>query len=81
MPRFFFSARGPRRHVPDYEGLELSDIETARSVALLAAADVLAEMANHERHPDWRFEITGEDGRIVLTIPFAEAMEPGSGRA
>ncbi len=70
MPRYHFSARGPNRHIPDYDGLELSDLQTARAIALLAAADVLEEMADRERHPDWRFEITDEDGKTVLTIPF-----------
>ena len=81
MPRYYFSARGPNRHIPDYDGLELSDIQTARAIALLAAADVLDEMAGHEHHPDWRFEITDEDGQTILTIPFSEAQLPGSGRA
>jgi hypothetical protein len=82
MPRFFFSARGPNRHISDYEGLELSDLLTARDIALRAATDVLAEMKDQERHPDWRFEITDEDGQTVLTIPFSNAAEPEpSGRA
>jgi len=80
--RYYFSARGPNRHIPDYDDLELSDLMTARAIALRAAADVLAEMGGHEHHPDWRFEITDEDGKTVLTISFSEAAKPGgSGRA
>ena len=81
MPRYYFSARGPNRHIPDYDGLELSDLYTARAIALLAAADVLEEMVAHEHHPDWRFEITDEGGQTVLTIPFSEAKPGGSSRA
>ena len=46
MPRYYFSARGPNRHIPDYDGLELSDILMARAVALAAAADVLRGNCN-----------------------------------
>ena len=81
MPRYYFSARGPNRHIPDYDGLELSDLLTARAVAVAAAADVLREMEGQEHHPDWRFEITDEAGQTILTISFSEAQEPGSGRA
>ena len=81
MPRYYFSARGPNRHIPDYDGLELSDLVTARAIALHAAAEVLEEMEDHEHHPDWRFELTDEDRQTILTIPFSEAQEPGSGRA
>jgi hypothetical protein len=81
MPRYYFSARGPNRHIPDYDGLELSDILTARAIALAASADVLREMEGHEHHPDWRFEITDETGQTVLIIPFSVAQATGSGRA
>ena len=83
MPRYYFNARGPNRYMPDYHGLELSDLLTARAVALLAAAEVLdEETASLPRHPDWRFEITDEAGRTILTIPFSQAARPdASGRA
>ena len=82
MARYYFNARGPNRHIPDCDGLDVSDLMTACAIARLAAADVLARMDNSRHHPDWHFEITNEDGQTILTIPFSESpREPESGWA
>jgi hypothetical protein len=79
MPRYFFNIRhrpGPTGLAVDREGDELADVNAAREHALFEARAVIAQ----ERLPlirDWMdcsFEIMGEAGQSVLTVPFSDTV-------
>ena len=72
MPRFYFHTHGPNHCIPDHEGIELDDVATARGIALLAAVDALDDIGSLKHHLDWRFEISDDAGKSILTIPFSE---------
>jgi hypothetical protein len=77
MPRFFFHIRDRDGLTEDPEGTELPDLDAARTDALAAARDILAErIAKDGRTGDPRFEIRDEAGRLLATVPFRDAMEP-----
>ena len=69
MPRFYFHAHGPARSIPDRDGVILDDAPTARAFALLAIVDVLDDADDVRDFLDWRFEVTDDAGRTILTIP------------
>lgn len=79
MPRYFFNIRhrpGLAGLAVDPEGDELPDLNAAREHALFEARAMIAR----EHLPlirDWMdcsFEIMGEAGQPVLTVPFSEAV-------
>ena len=91
MPRYFFNIRhraGPKGLAVDEEGDELPDVNAAREHALNAARDLITR---HQMSMirDWfvcSFEISDEEGRHVMTVPFSEVVpdendEEGEGRA
>ena len=43
MPRFYIHIQNGNGFEPDYEGLELADLESARREALHAGADIIAQ--------------------------------------
>ena len=79
MPRYFFNIRhrpGPAGLAVDEEGDELADVASAREHALSAARSMIAQ-DRLTMVRDWMvcsFEITDEQGRHVLTIPFSDTM-------
>jgi hypothetical protein len=67
MPRYFFNIRDGYDLDEDEEGIELPNIEAARAEALATVEelrDQLTDAGNIE------LEITDEEGRRLLTVPF-----------
>ena len=77
MARYFLNLRyAPDKLAEDPEGDELNGIEAVRPHVLAAARDLIARTRSHGVR-DWftcRFEITDEDGRPVMTVPFSETV-------
>lgn len=79
MPRYFFSIRhrpGIKGLALDEEGDELPDLNAAREHALYMARDMIARHRTDVIR-DWfacSFEITDEEGRRVLTVPFGDTI-------
>lgn len=73
MPRYHFnivSDQGPI--ATDPEGQELPSIEDARQLALGDIHEIVHKPKTYGNNWDRRsFDITDEDGRSVLTVPFA----------
>jgi hypothetical protein len=77
MPRFFFHLRKGEAFDKDAEGRDLAESEALSDEAVEAARDLLAEGDRQglDRR-GWVFEIADEIGGIVLSLPFADAIEP-----
>lgn len=79
MPRYFFSLRhgpGPDGLAVDREGDDLAGPEAAHARALAVASDLIARTQLYSVR-DWfacAFEVTDEDGRPVMTVPFADTV-------
>ena len=75
MPRYFFHVRNDREFIEDQEGTVLPSVVHARQEAVLAAREILAErlLAGHPINGDV-FEIAGEDGAIVDSVPFRSVL-------
>ena len=72
MPRFYFHAHCSNHSVPDHEGIELDDAQTARAAALIATVEALDDMDDLSGLLDRAFKITNEAGQTILTIPLSE---------
>lgn len=82
MPHYFFDVHNCIGFLPDQEGRELPDLETARSEGLKGARSILAEDVMQGRLDlDGRLEIFGADRKLLVTIPFSEAVEVQRGLA
>jgi hypothetical protein len=74
MPRYYMNLRYRDRLFRDEEGDDLPE-DALRQHALSTARDLLH--ARTEVIRSWfecSFEVTDEKGRLVLTMPFAEAV-------
>ena len=76
MHRYFANVRtSSGEFIADLEGDEFDGVDQCRADTLTIAADLLA----NSRGQDWRgcsFEVTDEQGRTVLVLPFSEAPQP-----
>jgi hypothetical protein len=77
MPRYYFHIRKGDVLADDAEGIEVSETDSLEEEAIEAARDLLAEgdLQGLDRR-EWVFEVADERGRTVLTLPFADAVEP-----
>jgi len=79
MLRYYLSVRykdGPDGLAVDEEGDEIADEEALRVYVVDTARDLM--LKTRIKGVDWRtctFEVTDEAGRLVLTMPFAEAIQ------
>jgi hypothetical protein len=76
VPLYFFHVHNSIGFVEDEEGRELPDLETARAEGLKGVRSILAEDVS-KGHLDLggRLEVIDEQGRLVLTIAFADALD------
>jgi len=72
VPRYFFDVVTNGNRIVDPLGVELPDREAARVEAIRAAVEMTANNAL-ENAVDAKFEVTDQDGTIILTLPFAAA--------
>ena len=76
MPRFFFDYRDGRGGLErDDDGVEFPSLEAAYKDATQAARDMHAEaQCEGQNAIDHAFEIRDKSGRMLLVLPFAEAL-------
>jgi hypothetical protein len=71
MPRYFFHVRDGDELIPDPEGVELPNFDSAADECRRIVREVMsAEPFRSELEADRQFEITDEQGRLALLIPF-----------
>lgn len=76
MPRFYLHLRMGDALVEDPDGAEFASVAAARAEAIAAAREFMSERVRRGKLPDLNscFEITEEDGRVVLMVEFHEAL-------
>lgn len=76
MPRYFFNLNDGRRIIPDIEGTELPDDDSART----HGCQVVRELArNRERTTrSWRLAVCDPQGAPCFELPFASIDDPVS---
>ncbi len=76
MPRYFFSFTDGERRVPDHEGEVLPDEAAAKEHAIEDARYLLRHsITGMTVDGGWRVEVADEHGRVLFTVPFAEAAD------
>jgi hypothetical protein len=82
MPKFFFDVRHSCGSLDlDDVGIDVASFEAAYVEAHHAAIDMWAEVRREGRKPTYHcFEVRDASNRIVLELPFSEALgiNPGS---
>jgi hypothetical protein len=77
MPRYYFHLEQSERRFEDAEGQLLRDADEAWETAKATAHALMA--SDPSRQDLWVtsvFEVTDQDGAIVLEFPFVEAIDP-----
>ena len=76
MPRYHFHLHDRTGSTQDVEGRELADLSRARERAIREARAMICEDVRQGRIDlSGRIEVTGDDGKMVLIIPFSDAVE------
>ncbi len=77
MPRYHFNFTNGERFMEDAEGIDLPDEVAVREEALGMARDLARESVDGiDAWLAWRIEITDENGRLVMTVPFSATGQP-----
>ncbi|MGE4064402.1 MAG: hypothetical protein AB7E79_13630 [Rhodospirillaceae bacterium] len=80
MPRFYFHIYNGFGRAPDDEGRECDDTEEARAIAVEGVRSLLsAEVLEGRLDLRGRIEVTGDDSRVVIVVPFKDALTVLSG--
>ena len=78
MARYYFHIRDHERLIVDEEGLELESLEDAIAEARRDAFAMVTDgRASGEELSYQVMEVTGEDGTLHTTVPFADVNEGG----
>jgi hypothetical protein len=80
MGVFFFNLRNSTGYLEDEEGEDLPDLGAAREAALDSVRSIISEESK-QGLIDLRgsIEVTDEAGRLVLELPFGEAVDIKTG--
>jgi hypothetical protein len=75
MPHVHFHLNNAVGLVHDGEGQEAADLDEARAIAIENIRSILAEDVRHGLIDlSGRIEVTDGDGRLLLVVPFADAV-------
>lgn len=76
MPVYYFHIRSDGAVIEDEDGLELADLDRATFEAIAGARDIVVDRALSGEPIGLNdvFEITGESGDVLLTVPFRDAV-------
>ena len=77
MPRFHMNIRKGDELLEDWEGEEFPSLLEARIEAMQSARELMSARMAAGKMPDGhtRFEIADDCGKIVLVMPFEEAID------
>ena len=75
VPRFYFHVCNGSGFTEDDEGSELADLSEARANAIRGLRDIMAsELKRGELNLGSFIEIEDEAHKLVMTVPFADAV-------
>ena len=75
MPLYYFHVRSDGVEILDPEGSTYPDLDSARREAVAGARSILSEEIKGGRLAiDERLDIEDEEGRVLLSIAFAEVL-------
>ena len=75
MPLFYLHIRDAEELVEDTEGIDLPDLDAARSEAVRGARDIIASAVRAGGLLDGqRIEITDAEGRLLASVPFKDVI-------
>lgn len=75
MTRYYLHIHNSHGGAEDDEGLEADSLSEAREKAVAGARSLLsAEAANGEINFKGRIDISDESGKVLLSVPFADAV-------
>lgn len=75
MPRYFLHVHNSHGAAEDDEGMDADSLSEARERAVAGIRSLLsAEAANGEMNFKGRIDISDEAGKVVLSVPFSEAI-------
>lgn len=76
MARYYFHIRNRDSFDQDTQGVDLPDIRAVHEEAFTAARGLLADMVVDGEHINGMcFEVTDEEGNIVLVLPFQKLLD------
>jgi hypothetical protein len=76
MPRYFLHIHNSHGAAEDDEGVEARSLSEAREHAVAGIRSLLsAEALNGEINLRGRIDVGDEAGKVLLSVPFAEALE------
>lgn len=78
MPKYFFHQIFSETRIDDREGAEFEGLQAVRPECVASAREIASDMiiSGKGLHPI-TFEVTDEFGKIVLVVPFEEALQSG----
>jgi hypothetical protein len=75
MPRYFFHIKNEVETIRDEDGIELDGLEEVRKLATESARAMLSEAVCEGHDLNGRaFVVMDEQGRVVLNLPFKQAI-------
>jgi hypothetical protein len=78
MQRYFFHQIRGTEKIEDLEGSMHGTLDSAKQEALTGAIEIMVSRLWKGQDPDHsRFEVTDIAGRVVLVVPFKEAIDRG----
>jgi hypothetical protein len=78
MPRYYFNVRDGFEVDEDDEGVDLPDVEAARAEAIATVEEIRDELGGDVSGIE--LEILDEEGRRLLSVPFARGRTGGRRR-
>jgi hypothetical protein len=78
VPKYFLDQIHKGDRIPDPEGEEFRDIQALKAKAIIAAREIMAErLLQGDELDHSRFEVKNQKGKIVLIMPFKDALPDG----
>lgn len=70
MPRYFFNTSDGTHDFIDAIGTDVADMSTLRSIAIKAAAEVLADHSRGWGGSAWSMQVLDDRDTVILTLRF-----------
>lgn len=75
MPRYHLNQIYKAKYIVDEEGADFIDLAAVRHELTLAARQIMADrLIKGEELNNSRFEVLDDNGQLVMTMPFSDAI-------